>query len=132
MVKFSKVKGLANTLAKADLSGPACGQMEDFHTVGPPFTRLILLSSHPDNQPCRQTFDPTFPPLCCRYFAAIDDGCVRHFYAPQHVIPALNEDPALGKWLLRWSVDYPADENPFRGKAGRRYRQQKPQTSKRR
>lgn len=108
-VKIGKARALWGYL------GQSGRQMQDLHSLGPPFPGRILARRNPDFLPGAKTFRVAFAVLAGRNFIAKDDNGVQNLNAAQHAIPALNKDPAMNRRRVDWGIDDPAPKGTIRG-----------------
>lgn len=75
-------------------SSPVSRQLQDFHSLGPPFACRILFGRNADFLPDGKAVHLAFSLLAGRDFITENDHCMGDFHPPKHVISALYEDPS--------------------------------------
>src|ERR1700685_3136095 len=76
------------------------GNFKDFNPFCLPLATGILMGRNSYFLSRTKAFGGTFVALVYRHVFAKDDFCVTHFHAAQHVVPALNENPAGCSWRI--------------------------------
>jgi len=71
------------------------------------------MGGYPDFLACPETICLAAMALAGRYFFSINDLGVGNFNPAEHVIPALDEDPAFDRRLTCRGISNPAKERPI-------------------
>jgi hypothetical protein len=92
------------------------GNFKDFNPFCLPLATGILVGRNPYFLSRTKAFGCTFVALVYRNVFAKEDFCVTHFHAAQHVVPALDENPAGRNWRICRRINHFADESSIRRK----------------
>ena len=82
------------------------------------------MGRYPDFLACAQTIHIAVMALAGRYFLSIDDFSMGDFHPPQHVISALDKDPAFNRGLTGRRIGDLAAERSIHGECRGAVRQQ--------
>lgn len=81
------------------------------------------MGRYPDFLACPEAICFATMALAGRYFLSINDLGVRYFHPAQHVISALDKDPALDRRFTCRGIGNLAEERPVCRECGRNYDQ---------
>jgi hypothetical protein len=95
------------------------GNFKDFNPFCLPLATGILAGRNPDFLSGAKALCSTFVALAYRHVFAKKNLRMAHIHATQHIVPALNENPAGGSWRVGWRINHLADKSSIRRK-GRR------------
>lgn len=73
------------------------------------------MGRYPDFLPCLEALHIAIMTLAGRYFLSIDDLSMGDFYPSQHVISALDKNPAFGRGFIGWRICDLAAESSIHG-----------------
>ncbi len=76
------------------ISARFAGDFQDFYLFCLPLARRILVRRNPYFLSGAKAFSVTFVPLACGDVLSEENHGVGHFHAAQHIVLALNKNPA--------------------------------------